>query len=88
MTADTDDVPPLYDAAQATGLLGVSRRTLQRKVAAGEWPSLKLGGHRYWRPQEINEIRDLAREGGPRAQRARTRRESVERGRRGFKAVS
>ncbi len=50
----TDQPALLLSDATAAALMGVSRATLWRRVAAGEFPRpIKLGGRTLWRRDEL-----------------------------------
>ena len=43
---DGGDAESLVSAAEAAAILGASERTIRRKIASGELPSIKIGGQR------------------------------------------
>ncbi len=49
----TDVLPSLLTANEVVDLLRVSRRTLTRLVSEGKLPSIKVGGRRMFRHDDI-----------------------------------
>ena len=43
---DAADADPLVSAREAADLLGTSERTIRRRIASGDLPSIKVGGQR------------------------------------------
>ncbi len=53
-----EDLQPLLSKRDVAIYLGVSERTVDRWVAAGELPAYRVGGHRRFRLSEVDAFVD------------------------------